>query len=92
MVRALATGEQRDEAARISRHPGVIQLAGTEECYLLASLALVVFGDNVEGAANAFKGHDPLENREMMFRIQLIADRLLAGDRGESHSEMGNAR
>jgi hypothetical protein len=65
--------ESLDRAARLAEWPGVMQVYGAGEIYLLACCA-VLSGDEEE----AFVDQDPLENDELMWQIQLVADRILS--------------
>ena len=62
----------RKEAERLAEWPGVLQVSDGEELYLLACCA-VLTGEQ----GTAFSGQDPLENDELMWQIQLVADGIL---------------
>ena len=61
-------------ARRLAKSPGVLQKAGAESRYEVACSAIVLFEVRSQDLADAKL--DPLENRELMWRIQLLADRL----------------
>jgi len=61
-------------ARRLAAGPGVLQKAGAELVYELACLAIVLFEVRSKGVAEAKL--DPLGDRELMWRIQLLVDRL----------------
>jgi hypothetical protein len=62
----------RKEAERLAESPGVMQVFDAEELYLLACCA-VLTGEK----GTAFTGQDPLNNDELMWQIQLVADGIL---------------
>lgn len=66
-------------ARRLAEGPGVLQKAGAELLYEVACLAIVLFEVRGQGSADAKL--DPLEDRELMWRIQLLVDRLEARKR-----------
>jgi hypothetical protein len=76
---AQATSDQRKEALRLTEWPGVLRIRGAENLYRTATLAIAIFSEDVEGRVDAFVGADPLENRELMWRIQILVDRLMIG-------------
>lgn len=59
---------------RLADGPGVLQKAGAELLYEVACLAITLFEVRSQGLAEARL--DPLEDRELMWRIQLLVDRL----------------
>jgi len=72
-----ATPEQRVEAERLARWPGVMWIPGGDAVYHAATLAIVLHGSVVEGREKPFWGHDPLkDDRELMQRIQILVDLL----------------
>lgn len=64
------------EAERLANWPGVLQEVGTEEVYLMATLCILHFQHHVENTTGSFIGCDPLENEQLMWRIQLLVDKL----------------
>jgi hypothetical protein len=66
-------------ARRLAAGPGVLQKAGAELVYEAACLAIVLFEVKNHGVAQAKL--DPLGDRELMWRIQLLVDRLEARQR-----------
>ncbi len=66
------------DAERLANWPGVLQVAGAEDQYLLATLCVLHFQRHVENPLCSFIGSDPLENDQLMWRIQLLADTFLA--------------
>ena len=71
------------DAERLVEWPGVLQVAGAEAQYSLAALHILHFQRQVEGAVESFIGSDPLENDQLMWRVQLLADALLADSGAE---------
>lgn len=69
------------DAERLANWPGVLQVAGAEAQYLLATLCVLYFQRHVEDESFTFMGSDPLENDQLMWRIQLLADNFLAGSK-----------
>jgi hypothetical protein len=65
------------DAERLATWPGVLQLAGAEDHYLLATLCIIRFERQVEASSATFLGDDPLVNEHLMWRMQLLADALL---------------
>jgi hypothetical protein len=61
-------------ARRLAAGPGVLQKAGAEIVYEAACLAIVLF--EVRGQSVADAKLDPLGDRDLMWRIQLLVDRL----------------
>jgi hypothetical protein len=75
----LLTGLDSDGAAlarRLAAGPGVLQKAGADLVYEVACLAIVRFEVGNQGVSEAKL--DPLGDRELMWRIQLLVDRLEA--------------
>jgi hypothetical protein len=72
-----ADAAREAEAARLAGWPGVLQIRGMADIYMIACLCLVEFEKEVEKARESFVGQDPLRNRELMWRIQLLSDRFL---------------
>jgi len=68
-------------ARRLADGPGVLQNAGAEPLYEVACLAIVLFEVGSQGLAEAKL--DPLEDEGLMWRIQLLVDRLEARKRSE---------
>jgi hypothetical protein len=61
------------EAQRLASWPGVMQVSGCENVYILACLS-VLNGDS----DSTLLGKDPLESDELMWQIQLVADGILS--------------
>lgn len=81
--RRMATPEQLAEAERLAEFAGVLEVLGAENIYLLSCLAITLFAKEVESDGRTFVGENPLLNRELMARIQLVADELLFRDGGD---------
>jgi hypothetical protein len=73
----LASTEQRGEATRLMRWPGVMRMVGAEGLYETVSLALVLFRSQVEEEPGVIEPADPVANQELMWRLQILADRLM---------------
>ncbi len=71
-----ATEGQVEEAVRIARSPVVVHIPDGLPLYTTAALAIVLFGDEVEKRPRPFWGAVPLENNDLMMRLQLIVDRM----------------
>jgi len=67
-----------DEAKRLAYWPGVVQVARMQELYELVVLTILEYQQEVEPLLPPFYGQDPLMNTDLMWRIQLVADKLLA--------------
>jgi hypothetical protein len=67
----------RREAARLAEWPGVVHLFGADDVYLSACLTILRLENQVEESSESFMGKNPLINQELMWRIQLLVDRLL---------------
>jgi hypothetical protein len=65
------------EARRLAEYPGVLHVFGGNALYLWACTAILLFAGEVEEGGRSFLGVNPLHNQELMWRIQLLADRLL---------------
>jgi hypothetical protein len=68
----------RDEADRLMNWAAVQQIPDHPELYELACLCLLRFSSEVEGQGITYFGQDPLENSQLMWRIQLLVDRLFS--------------
>jgi hypothetical protein len=68
--------EFRRHAEKLAEWPGVMQVPDADEVYVLACCAVV--SGNEE---SAFVGQDPLQNDELMWQIQLVADGILSWER-----------
>jgi hypothetical protein len=79
-LRLRASPSQRSEADRLAEWPGVMWVPGAEVVYGAATLALMVFGEEVEHCPRPFAGLDPLEHLSLNQRIQLIAHLLMEHD------------
>jgi hypothetical protein len=75
-LRAISDETTVDEADRIMNWTAMRQLAGCPELYEIACLCLLNNSARVEGTDVAYFGQDPLENIQLMWRIQLIVDKL----------------
>ena len=71
------TADERTEADRLLKWPGVLQIEGGELLYAVAALLVVRFSDEVEGGVPGGLP-DPIQNVELMWRLQLLRDRLAA--------------
>jgi len=71
--------QRADVARRLAGRPGVLQKAGAELLYDVACMAIVLF--EVGNQASAEVKLDPLEDRELMWRIQLLVDHIEARKR-----------
>jgi hypothetical protein len=76
-LKQLASADVLLAAERLAEWPGVLHLLGAEDDYLLSCLTIVLFSSEVEADGRDFRGADPLRERLLMWRIQLIADELL---------------
>jgi hypothetical protein len=66
-----------NEAERLARWPGVMQVYDAEELYTVACCAIL---NSAQGPS--FIGQDPLKSDMLMWQIQLVADRLLSRLKG----------
>ena len=80
-LRDRATPEHIEKARRLARWPGVLRFEEGHALYDLAALCLVLFEETVEGTRGHFCSADPLENSDVMWRIQLLVDLLARKDR-----------
>jgi hypothetical protein len=69
-------GDRVALARRLADGPGVLVKAGAELLYVVACLAIVLF--EIGNSSLSQVSFDPLEDRELMWRIQLLVDRLEA--------------
>jgi hypothetical protein len=65
------------EAQKLAEAPAVLQVFGAQDIYLLACLCILEYEEEVEDVGTSFYGQKPIQNKQLMWRIQLIADRLL---------------
>jgi hypothetical protein len=70
------------EARRLAAWPGVMQVSGAEEIYILACLSVLNGEDR-----RPLVDQDPLADDELMGRIQLVADGILSWDANRIASE-----
>lgn len=80
MRKASSSTMKRSE--QLAEWPGVLQVSGWDQVYRIATLAIVSFAHEVEAQADELVSADPLENPELMWRIQILADRLKRIDFG----------
>jgi hypothetical protein len=76
-LRKRATTEQVNLAERLVTSSSIMKLENGEQIYIAAALSMVVFGDEVEGRSTPFDVKAPVMDRPLVWRIQLLADRLL---------------
>ena len=72
-----ATAEQMHAASRLAEWPGVCLFRGGQVLYETACLVLISFAEEVDGRWDYFDTVDPLREPEIMWRIQMLTDRLL---------------
>jgi hypothetical protein len=75
VLRSYCSEDQRTAVDRLRNWPGVLQVEGEEPSYEIAALLIVFFADAVEGGVPGGLA-DPLQNVELMWRLQLLRDRL----------------
>jgi hypothetical protein len=66
------------EADRLMASVAIQQIPKCEELYELACLCVLRYSLEVEGPGVSYFGQDPLENVALMWRIQLLVDKLLS--------------
>lgn len=71
-----SSSEQRVAANRLRRWPGVLQVEGAELVYEVAALLVMRFASVAESQQALEVSADPLRTPELMWRIQLLRDRL----------------
>ena len=64
------------EADRLMNWTAMQQIRGRETLYEMACLWVLRYSSEVDGACVSYFGQDPLENTDLMWRIQLIVDKL----------------
>jgi hypothetical protein len=77
-------------ARRLAAGPGVLQKAGAELVYEVACLATVLF--EAKGQRVAEARLDPLGDRDLMWRIQLLVDRLEGRKSADQRTAEAEAR
>jgi hypothetical protein len=77
LLKRKATAEQLQAAAKLAEWPGVCQFRGGQVLYEIACLMLILFAEKVEAKPDFFAKSDPLLELEVMWRIQVLTDRLL---------------
>jgi hypothetical protein len=75
---AKASKEERQEAQRVAGFAGVLRYEDAEPQFLAAALAIAMFSPEIEPGL-ALRGANPLEQPDLMHRVQLIVDRLRFG-------------
>jgi hypothetical protein len=76
-LRSRASGEQLRVANRLAEWPGVRQLQGAAQVYEAACLAVVTRIRSNKLPSPELPAEMPLENDQLMWEIQLVADKLL---------------
>ncbi|MBI3723852.1 RHS repeat-associated core domain-containing protein, partial [bacterium] len=72
----MSDADQR-EAARLAEFAGVLKVRGAGDQYAAACTAIVKHAATVEETPMPFRGVSPLDERNLMWRIQLLTDALM---------------
>lgn len=73
----LASDDLISRAKRWSDYPGVLALYGKQQTFLLATLCILLFHQSVESKFEVLLASNPLECQPLMWRIKLLADRIM---------------
>ena len=75
-LRSMADVTTARAALRLAEFPGVRQVYESEDVYELCALALLLFEREVETTPTNFRTGNPLEDYELLWRIELLADHI----------------